>query len=123
MQSKIENLFEYTQLLVLSLIFGIASFLFKVREGKTKLTKFNTFSEISFSLISAYMAFRLSRYFGFKEDLLWIFTGMAAWSGTRFLTKLENFLDKYINKKIEIRVVNEENLIDKKNQVNDNENK
>lgn len=102
MQAKFETLFEHIHLFFISLIFGVASFLYKVREGKAVFNGFNAFSEISFSLVSAYLAFRLCGYFEIKEDLLWVFTGVAAWSGTRFLIKMEDVLDKYINKRFDI---------------------
>ncbi len=105
---RLEQFFEHIHLFILSLVFGMASFLFKVREGKAKFTGFNAFSEISFSLISAYMAYRLARYFSVTEDLLWVFTGIAAWSGTRFLIKMEDVLDKYINKRFDLKSEKEE---------------
>jgi hypothetical protein len=105
---RFEQFFEHIHLFIISLLFGMASFLFKVREGTAKFTGFNAFSEISFSLISAYIAYRLARYFGITEDLLWVFTGIAAWSGTRFLIKMEDVLDVYINKKFDLRVNKEE---------------
>ncbi len=102
MQAKFETLLEHIHLFFISLIFGFASFLYKVREGKATFNGFNAFSEISFSLVSAYLAFRLASYFEVKEDLIWVFTGIAAWSGTRFLIKMEDILDKYINKRFDI---------------------
>ena len=101
MQNKInfDNITEYIHLFMLSVIFGVASFLFKVREGKAIFNGFNAFSEISFSLISAYMAFRICSYFNTSEDLMWVFTGIAAWSGTRFLIKLEGILERHLESK------------------------
>ncbi len=102
MKFNTEQFFDHIHLFIISLIFGIGSFLYKVQQGKAPLTKFSAMSEVSFSLISAYLAFRLCSYFNAPEDLLWAFVGIASWSGTRFLIKMEELLEKYIDKKLEL---------------------
>lgn len=102
MNFDIKMIFEHVHMIVVATIFGTASFLYKVREGKASYSKLNIFSEVSFSLISAYVAYKLCTYFKTPDDLMWIFTGVAAWSGTRFLIKLEDLLERYVDKKLEI---------------------
>lgn len=102
---------EHVNLLILTLLFGTASYLYKLQKGTVIKTRVGYITEIFFSCSASYLAYRLGHYLDFKEDLLWLLVGVAAWSGTRFVNKLEIILDNYTAKKFNVAlntVTNEE---------------
>jgi hypothetical protein len=99
-----EKFLDNLHLFGITILFGVASFLFKVREKQVEFKGINVLTELTFSAVAAYTAFKLGKYFAINEDLISVFTGIAAWSGTLFIKRMELILNAYFTKKFNLDI-------------------
>ena len=104
------QLLNHLHIFALSSLFGLASYLLKVRQNKISATLFNFISELVFACVSGYIAMKLSLYWNMDENLKWVFISISSWSGTKFLIFLEGILEKYIMQKFNLTESDKQDL-------------
>ncbi|TEY00213.1 phage holin family protein [Campylobacter sp. US33a] len=101
---KIEDYFIYFALLIVSIIAGIVSIFTKEKLAgcEKPKCKFKLFLQgMIGSMFVAYLAFEFASYFDLGMKMSIAVGGFAAYIGTDALVKLEQWIEKLINKKID----------------------
>ncbi|EAK5829343.1 hypothetical protein BJG39_01270 [Campylobacter jejuni] len=93
---KLEDIFVYMVLMIVSFIAGLVGIV-----TKNKLSKALNLKGMLGSMFVAYLVFEIVNYLNFGIKLSVAVGGFAAYMGTDALLKIEQLVEKLINKKME----------------------
>lgn len=101
---KLEDIFVYMVLMIVSFIAGLVGIVTKNKLSKALNLKgkFTLFLKgMLGSMFVAYLVFEIVNYLNFGIKLSVVVGGFAAYMGTDALLKIEQLVEKLINKKME----------------------
>ncbi|EDP0202962.1 phage holin family protein [Campylobacter jejuni] len=93
---KLEDIFVYMVLMIVSFIAGLVGIV-----TKNKLSKALNLKGMLGSMFVAYLVFEIVNYLNFGIKLSVAVGGFAAYMGTDALLKIEQLVEKLINKKLD----------------------
>ena len=115
MFEKIKLVLEQLEFASISLLFGLGSFVYKVKYEKLPNNKSNLTHELLFSTMAGYLAYKICLAFNITENMIGIFVGVASYSGTRFIVIMSRIIEEYIEKKFDVEVKDNDNTLNGNN--------
>lgn len=101
--SLFQQVVNYFSPLMVSVGFGIGSWLWKIQKNQIKKNLFDLFSELTFAILAGQLIYQMCLYMNFDNHLTYIFVATASWGGGKTLDMLNDYLIRSLARKFNIK--------------------